>query len=315
MDDLAPAFALLAFFGALALSAALVWVSIAIAHRYDIVDHPDGGRKVQAFAIPQLGGVAIAIAFSASALLVLSRGDQPLVLEEALGILLPSIAAAAIGYVDDKRGLSPAIRLLLQGLVGLSIALALRNTVMITDNVWINGVIVILWVMALINGVNLLDNSDGLAGATVLVSALIASAVAAACGQVLIALLGFALAGTAAGFLVYNWNPARVYMGDSGAYFLGTLLAALALQLKVAYAHVPMTLLIPILVAALPLLDTTFVIVSRRRRGIHPFTAGRDHLSHRLQSAGMSVRSSVFTLEAIMLAAGIGAFALTLVYR
>ncbi|MDP2014954.1 MAG: MraY family glycosyltransferase [Actinomycetota bacterium] len=305
----------MAFFGALALSAALVWLSIAIAHRYDIVDHPDGGRKVQAYAIPKLGGVAIAIAFSASALLVLSRGDEPVVLEEALGILLPAIAAAAIGYVDDKRGLSPAIRLLLQGLVGLSIAFALRNTVMITDNQWINGVIVILWVMALINGVNLLDNSDGLAGATVLVSALIASAVAAACGQILIALLGFALAGTAAGFLVYNWNPARVYMGDSGAYFLGTLLAALTLQLKVAYADVPVTLLIPILVAALPLLDTTFVIVSRMRRGIHPFTAGRDHLSHRLQGAGMSVRSSVFTLEAIMLAAGIGAFALTLVYR
>jgi len=315
VDDLSLGLALLAFVGALALSAALVWMSISIAHRYDIVDHPDGARKVQAYAIPKLGGVAIAIAFSAMALLVLSRGDQPLVLAEALWILLPSIAAAAVGYIDDKRGLSPVVRLLLQGLVGLAIALALRNTVMITDNSWINAAIVVLWVMALINGVNLLDNSDGLAGATVLASALIASAVAAVGGQILISLLGLALAGTAAGFLVHNWNPARVYMGDSGAYFLGTLLAALTLQLNVAYANPPLTLLIPILVAALPLLDTTFVITSRLRRGIHPFTAGRDHLSHRLQGAGLSVRGSVFTLQAIMLVSGIGAFTIALSYR
>jgi len=315
VESLTIASAALVFFGALALSAILVWGSIAIAHRYEILDRPDGQRKLQAYAIPKLGGVAIAVAFSACSLLLLAPGDHPDVLTEALGILVPAIAAAAIGYADDKRGLTPGLRLLLQGCVGLAIAFALRDTVQITGSAALDAALVILWVMILINGVNLLDNSDGLAGATVLVSSLAASAVAAICGQILIAALGLALAGTAAGFLMHNWNPARVYMGDSGAYFLGTMLAALTLQMKVSYSNLPWTLLIPILVAALPLVDTSYVVISRLRRGIHPFTAGRDHLSHELQRAGMGVRGSVVALETLVVLSGVSAYAITLANR
>lgn len=315
MSSLTFVSAALVFLGALALSAILVRASITIAHRYEILDAPDGERKLQNYAIPKLGGVAIAVAFTGCSLILLAPSEHPIVIVEALGILLPAIAAAAVGYVDDKRGLVPGVRLALQAVVGLAIAISLNGTVNITGSQIIDSLIVVIWVMALINGVNLLDNSDGLAGATVLVSSLIAAAVAAVFGQVVIASLGLALAGTAAGFLVLNWNPARVYMGDSGAYFLGTMLAALTLQLKVAYVDLPWTLLIPILVAALPLVDTTYVIISRLRRGIHPFTAGRDHLSHELQRAGMGVRGSVLTLESFVLVTGAAAFALTLANR
>ena len=315
MSSLTLVSAALVFLGALALSAILVRGSITIAHRYEIVDAPDGERKLQNYAMPKLGGVAIAVAFTGCSLIMLAPSEHPVVITEALGILLPAIVAAAVGYVDDKRGLVPSVRLALQAVVGLAIALSLQGTVHITGSTVIDAAIVIIWVMALINGVNLLDNSDGLAGATVLVSSLFAAAVAAVFGQVVIAALGLALAGTAAGFLVLNWNPARVYMGDSGAYFLGTMLAALTLQLKVAYVDLPWTLLIPILVAALPLVDTTYVVISRLRRGVHPFTAGRDHLSHQLQGAGMGVRGSVLTLESFVVLTGAAAFALTLAHR
>ncbi len=315
MSSLTIFSAIIVFLGALALSAVLVRVSITVAHRYEILDAPDGNRKLQVYAIPKLGGVAIAVAFTGCSLILLAPSEHPVVITEALGILLPAIAAAAVGYIDDKRGLIPSVRLALQGVIGLAIAFALRDTVNITGSDLLDAAIVVLWVMMLINGVNLLDNSDGLAGATVLVSSLAAAAVAAVCGQIVIAALGLALAGTAAGFLVLNWNPARVYMGDSGAYFLGTMLAALTLQLKIAYADLPWTLLIPILVASLPLVDTTYVIISRLRRGIHPFTAGRDHLSHQLQRAGMGVRGSVLALESFVLLTGALAFGLTLAVR
>ena len=306
--------ALLVFLGALAVSSLLVWFSIAFAHRYDVLDRPDGARKFQAYAIPKLGGVAIAVTFSVASLLVLSRSEYPVVIKNAVGLLVPAIAAATIGYADDKRGLSPNLRLALQACVGAAIAFTLRDTIGLTDIPLVNAAVTILWVMALINGVNLLDNSDGLAGATVMICALASSAVAFISGQILISALGLALAGTAAGFLVHNWNPARVYMGDSGAYFFGTMLAVLTLQLKVTYEHPPWTLAIPLLLVSLPLVDTGFVAVSRLLRGLHPFTAGRDHLSHRIQQTGVSVSGSVVILEALPVITGAAAIAITYAY-
>ena len=242
MDSLNLGLALLIFIGALALSSLLVWLSIAFAHRFDFLDRPDGARKFQSHAIPKLGGVAVAVTFTASSLLVLSRSEYPVVLKEAVGMLVPAIAAATIGYADDKRGLSPSLRLALQACVGAAIALTLRDTVSISNFSLVNVIVTILWVMALINGVNLLDNSDGLAGATVLICALTSAAVGFISGQILISALGIALSGTAAGFLVHNWNPARVYMGDSGAYFFGTMLAAIRRGEIIASAiHDPFT--------------------------------------------------------------------------
>ena len=312
MNALPLGLGVLVFTGALALSALLVWISIRIAHRYDFVDLPDGVRKIQNFGIPKLGGVAIAIAFSASSLITIGFGDNPEVLVQALWFLIPALLAASIGYLDDKRGLPAWLRLVLQAIVGLGTAYAVHDVLEITGNTLLDSAITIAWVMVLINGVNLLDNSDGLAGATVLIAGLTAAAVAIISGQYLIGAWGLALAGTAGGFLVHNWNPARVYMGDSGAYFLGTMLATVTLTLNVSYQMLPWTLLIPILIASLPMLDTSFVVISRLRRGIHPFTAGRDHLSHRLQATGMSVRVSVLTLEVILLVASAAAIAITL---
>ena len=284
--------------GAAVLSGVTVAASIRVAHRFGAHDHPDGGRKTQDRPIPRLGGIAVAVAFSASALVVLLGADRPQAAGLALAVLVPAILAAAVGYLDDLRHVRPALRLSLQAALG-ALAWVLGTRIELTGIVILDFGLTILWFMLIVNGINLLDNSDGLAGSTVLASALGASLIAVMLGQELVALLGFALVGVCIGYLWHNWHPARVYMGDSGAYFLGFLLATLIIRLRPETVEPWVAAAIALLLVSLPVLDTTYVVVKRMRAGEHPFTAGRDHLSHILQSRGRSVPASVVVLLVI----------------
>ena len=297
--------------GAAALSGVAVAASIRIAHRYGAHDHPDGGRKAQDRPIPRLGGLAVALSFGAAALAVLVLAGRPDAAGLAVAVLAPALLGAAVGYVDDLRHINPLLRLALQAGTGL-LAWLLGTRIDLTGLVIVDLILTILWFMVVVNGINLLDNSDGLAGATVLVSALGASLIAVLFGQELVSLLGFALVGVCLGYLWHNWHPARVYMGDSGAYFLGFLLATLVIRLRPESVSPVSGAVIALLLVALPLLDTSYVVIKRLRAGIHPFTAGRDHLAHVLQDRGRSVPTSVLTLQVILglsttLAVGIAA--------
>lgn len=297
--------------GAALLSAITVGASIRLALRLDIHDHPDGGRKTQDRPIPKLGGLAVALAFSISALVVLVLAGRPDAAELAVGVLVPALAAAAVGYADDLRHLNPLLRLGLQAALGV-LAWGLGTQINLTGLAGVDFVLTVLWFMVIVNGINLLDNSDGLAGATVLVSALGASLIAVMFGQELVSLLGFALVGVCSGYLWHNWHPARVYMGDSGAYFLGFLLATLVIRLAPETVSPAAGAAIALLLVTLPIIDTTYVVVKRMRAGIHPFTAGRDHLAHVLQDSGRSVPESVLSLQGVLgvttiLAVGIAA--------
>lgn len=296
------------------LSAIAVGASIRIAQRLDIHDHPDGGRKLQDRPIPKLGGLAVAVAFSLSALVVLLLAGRPDAAELAIGVLVPALAAAAVGYADDLRHLNPMLRLGLQAALG-ALAWVLGTQIYLTGIAGVDFALTVLWFMVIVNGINLLDNSDGLAGATVLVSALGASLIAVMFGQELVSLLGFALVGVCIGYLWHNWHPARVYMGDSGAYFLGFLLATLVIRLSPDTVPPAAGAAIALLLVALPIMDTAYVVVKRMRAGVHPFTAGRDHLAHVLQDHGRSVPASVISLQGILgvttiLAVGIAAIQL-----
>jgi UDP-GlcNAc:undecaprenyl-phosphate GlcNAc-1-phosphate transferase len=196
-----------------------------------------------------------------------------------------------------------------------AVAWLLGTRLTITGIVALDAALLVLWVLVLINGVNLLDNSDGLAGATVLVSSLGAAVIAVMYGQALVSILGFAIAGVTVGFLWHNWFPAKVYMGDAGAYFLGFLLAILTVRLKPTGAPILVGALIALLLVLVPLFDTTFVVINRLRQGIHPFTAGRDHLSHVLQGRSMSVAGSVAALQLLGVAGVIAAIVLAAAYR
>jgi UDP-GlcNAc:undecaprenyl-phosphate GlcNAc-1-phosphate transferase len=127
--------------------------------------------------------------------------------------------------------------------------------------------------------------------------------------------MGIAMVGVSIGYLWHNWFPAKVYMGDAGAYFLGTLVAIMAVRLKPAGVPPVIGVLIVLLLVLLPLVDTTYVVIKRLRRGVHPFTAGRDHLSHVLQGRGLSVPLSVVTLQGISIVGVAAAVVLAYAYR
>lgn len=287
-----------AFVGAMLLAGLCVALSIRVAHRWKIYDHPDLTRKSQTVPIPKLGGLAVAFVFAISTTLVVAvRGsDSTFIL--AIGVLIPALGAAFLGFVDDQKHLNPYARLALQAVIASTVWLT-GTRINFSGNDFVDFVLTVLWIMTIVNGLNLLDNSDGLAASTALISALGAGAIAFLGGQELVAVMGFALAGAALGFLWHNWYPARVYLGDSGAYFLGFMLAVLVIRLRPEASPNWQGALIAILLVSLPLIDTTYVVIKRIRHGIHPFTAGRDHLSHRLQIAGKSVSGSVLRLQMI----------------
>lgn len=296
------------FLGAGVLSGFVVLLSIRIARRWEYYDIPDQGRKLQAAPIPKLGGVAVAVAFCASVLIALILTSRTAELGLALTILVPALGMALVGLLDDRRGLNPYVRLLLQSALAL-LAWSMGTRLVVADIPWVDAVIFVAWTVMIVNGINLLDNSDGLAASTVLVASIGAAIIARMFGQNLVWLLALALAGVAVGFLAHNWAPARVYMGDAGAYFLGFLLAVLTVRLRPEQASPLEGVVIAVLLVLLPLVDTTYVVVQRLRRGVHPFTAGRDHLSHVLQGVGLSVPKSVLALQGLMLISVAGAVA------
>lgn len=302
------------FFGAALLAGLVVFASMHLAHRFNFLDAPDGERKSQSRPIPKLGGVAVACAFSLIVLAILFGTSQKDELSLAAGVLLPALGLAVVGFFDDKANLNPYLRLVFQASFAL-VAWLFGTQFVLTGVPALDAILFVVWVMVIVNGVNLLDNSDGLAASTVFVSAIGASIIALLFDQQLVSLMAIALAGVAAGFLFHNWFPARVYMGDSGAYFLGFLLAILAVRLRPEGVPSLAGIGIALLLVALPIIDTFYVVSKRVMNGIHPFTAGRDHLSHRLQENGRTVPGSVLLLQGISITGASGAVLIALMSR
>jgi UDP-GlcNAc:undecaprenyl-phosphate GlcNAc-1-phosphate transferase len=297
----------LVLFGSLFISLTMVFFAKKFADRINFFDLPDGKRKLQSLPIPKTGGIAVAIGYSIVVLLYTSLDNTTGNLLLSFTVLAPALFASLIGLMDDIRDLSPALRLSLQAASGI-FAWILGTRIEVFDNQFLNILIFIFWFMVIVNGINLLDNSDGLAASTVIVSASAATVLAYYFGQELIFLLGLSLIGVTLGFLFFNWEPAKVYLGDSGAYFLGSMLAITLVRLKPIDLEAGVSILIIVLLAILPIMDTSFVVARRIYRGIHPFTAGRDHLSHKLQQRGYKVGSSVLILQIIPIICIVGIF-------
>ncbi len=300
---------LAAFAGSAVVSILLVWASIRIAHRTGMVDSPDGGRKQQQLPIPKIGGIAVAVTFTMAFLAAVAISGDPSELELLASVILPALGVAALGFIDDVRALNPWVRLIAQTVFAFIVWWA-GTQVSFTRVEWLDLLITLLWIVGLTNAMNLLDNSDGLAASTTLVAAAGTGIIAALYGQFFVAGLAFALAGIALGFLWHNWAPATVYLGDAGAYFLGFLLAIVTLRLRPVGINLPWSALIPILLVLLPVVDTAFVVVRRLFEGRHPFTPGRDHLSHVLMARGLSVRGAVGVLQGVLVVSVAGAVAL-----
>ena len=274
-----------------------------VALQIGLVDQP-AARKLHRVPVPLLGGIAIWLAIIAALILFTDRFNLP-----QLGAILAGATLVTLtGLADDRRPLSPYLKLVAQALATVPLLLAGVRIESATPWPAVNLVLTVLWVVGLTNAFNLLDNMDGLAAGVAAIASAFFLVLAASSGQYLVASLAAALAGACLGFLRFNFlAPARIFMGDAGSLLLGFLLATLAIKLR--FDHDPaVTLLVPLLVLGVPLFDTTLVTLSRLSRRQNPLTAaGKDHLSHRLTLLGLSNREAVMIVSLVSGVLGLAA--------
>ena len=283
-------------------SLVLTPLAIRSALRLGVLDRP-GEHKSHVTPTPYLGGVAIVLAVTLSiALAAVVRGEASATLSQLLGILAIALGMAAVGLLDDLRGLPVVLRFAVQLLAGIGLW-GLDVRVDLTGEPLIDLPLTVVWTVGITNAMNLLDNMDGLSASTATIASLWFGAIALINGQFLVAALAFAVAGAAAGFLRDNRPPARIYMGDAGSLFLGVMLAALGMLLSLDRGML-VTAAVPVLILTVPVLDTALVSIARIRHGISPFQGGRDHTSHRLVRIGLPVPVAVGIIALASLAHG-----------
>ncbi len=273
--------------------------------RLQIMDHPDAARKVHTVPTPRMGGIAIFLSTLTAAILL--RG----IFNELSGILVGATIVSVLGFWDDRYDLGAGIKLAGQ-LLAVGLLLLTGVTIQVFPYHLLNLAVTVLWVVGITNAMNLLDNMDGLSAGIAAIAAAHFSILCALSGQYLVGALAVAVMAACIGFLIYNWNPATIFMGDSGSLFLGFTLASLGIKLRFP-GNVPfVTWMIPLLVLGVPIFDTTLVTISRLRRKLNPLTtAGTDHTSHRLTYAGFTRREAVFLLYIVAFLFGLLAIFVT----
>ncbi|MBO8126103.1 MAG: undecaprenyl/decaprenyl-phosphate alpha-N-acetylglucosaminyl 1-phosphate transferase [Firmicutes bacterium] len=271
-----------------------------------IMDEP-AERKVHERPVPLWGGLAIFLSFLFTAKIFASE------FQAFGGIVVAGTLITVIGLIDDVRPLSAKTKFLGQILASL-VLIALGTKIEFLTNPfggmiylgWWGIPLTVLWVVSITNMVNLIDGLDGLAAGVAAIASAALWVVAASKGQTTMALLSAVLAGGALGFLPYNFNPAKIFMGDTGSMFLGFMLAALSVEGALKGAAT-IALTIPLLVLGVPFFDTLFAIWRRYREGRPVYKADRGHLHHRLLDMGLSQKAAVLLVYAFSVALGITA--------
>lgn len=299
--------------------------------RWGWLDHPSE-HKIHATPTPWGGGVAIFAALwltvGAAVLLVGLLRSGVLVLPAALvgrlaehqgGILARAgtlawvfggaLVVAGVGLIDDKRGLSPWPRLGVQA--GVALCLVLFDGQVITlfiTNPIICGVISVLWIVGITNTFNLLDNMDGLSAGVGLIVSVFFMVVALQTQQTFVAALCAVMVGALGGFLIFNFPPASIFMGDCGSTLVGYMLAVISIKATFyTEGRLFFPVVVPLLILSVPLFDTLSVVVIRLEQGRSPFAGDHNHFSHRLVALGMSRRLAVLTIYLVAAAIGLGA--------
>lgn len=261
----------------------------------ELCDHPSP-RRIHSVAVPTGGGIAIWVGVVIAVLLFVPWSKQ------VGGLLLGSSLIVLLGIIDDFKELSPSQKLggqLLAAILILPFGLQIQFITnplggMIFLGFW--GLpLTVIWIVGITNTLNFIDGLDGLAGGVAVIAAVTLAIVAWQEGQLIAARLALIVAGSALAFLIFNFYPARIFMGDSGAMFLGFFLANISIlgALKSATA---MTLLVPVLALGVPIFDTLFAIIRRRKLGHSIASADKDHIHHRLLRLGFSHRNAVLAV-------------------
>jgi UDP-GlcNAc:undecaprenyl-phosphate GlcNAc-1-phosphate transferase len=337
------------FIEALVVSLVLTPVAMRVAKRTHFLDHPNQ-RKVHRDPIPYLGGAAIFFSFVLVVLLNLggaflvpepspagdgiwhrfatlvveSRGGFGQVAGRLAGFLAGGCFIFIVGLIDDRSGMSAKVKLATQfiaaGVFCLSLALSPGSRVsFLIGNPWLSIPLLLLWMVAVMNSFNFIDNMDGLAGGVAAVSLFFFCAVSYLIEEQAFLVLSYlALLGAVLGFLRYNWNPARIFMGDAGSLFLGYSIAALAVLSQYVYSHADrnlhhLSVFAPVVILSVPIFDTTSVILIRLRRGLPIWQADKNHFSHRLVAIGLTQRDAVLLIHLVVFCTGLAALLLPLV--
>ncbi len=298
----------------IALAVALLMTPVAkwLAPKVGAVDQPEA-RKVHTKIMPRMGGLGIFCGFMAGAVVYAGINAQ------TIGLLLSATIVFLVGIIDDIKGISSTMKLLGQ-LVGALVFVAFGGYVKYLTNPFGGDMIfleywgiplTVLWLVGISNAVNLIDGLDGLAGGVSAISAFTMAVVSFSSGHVLPAVLCAVLAFSCIGFLRYNFNPAQIFMGDSGSLTLGFLLGAMAIMGFSKGATV-IALVIPVLILGIPIFDTFFAIVRRAADHKPIFQADKGHLHHRLLAMGLSQKQAVVIIYAITLFMGVVAILMTL---
>jgi UDP-GlcNAc:undecaprenyl-phosphate/decaprenyl-phosphate GlcNAc-1-phosphate transferase len=285
-----------------------------LALRVGMVDRP-GPRKVHLQPIPLLGGLAIYCGVLIA--LLVSMGGPALL--QVLGIYSGATLVAVVGILDDRGLLHHQIKLFgaMPAAAVILLATGIRAQVFSlywpgTAGIWADTALTLVWVVGITASFSILDHMDGLCAGIAAMASLFFAIFALQSGQILVSTMAAAVLGAAAGFLRWNFKPAKIFMGDGGAMFLGFLMATLALKLRPVMAADPKTAwLVPIFILGATIFDTTLISISRSRRGFIPFTTpGKDHAAHRLANLFNSQRSAVLALYALGAVSGLLALAI-----
>ncbi len=321
-----------AFTGSLLLSFLLAPVMIRLAFRFDILDHP-GYHKTHKNVHPLLGGGAIFLAFMTAVfvgfvvialaktgqLSLLPKYQRHLqvqlhtianVLPQFIGLIVSAAMVFILGLVDDIRGVgfSYKWKFAVQA-IAAAVVVASGIRLEFLPHPALNILVTMLWIIGITNSFNLLDNMDGLSSGVAAIISLILSALTIRQGQYFSALLFLALAGSILGFLRYNFNPSKIFMGDAGSLFIGFMIATLTVSNSYVTTHSvsELPIVVPILVLGVPLFDTFSVIVIRWKEKRPLFVGDTCHFSHRLVKIGMSVRQTVIFIYLVTLCVGVSA--------
>src|ERR1700719_455435 len=290
---------LLAFFVALIASLLLVVPVRALALRVGMVDLP-GPRKVHGSPIPLLGGLAMYGAVMIAVLFVFGGPARA----QIEGILAGASLVAAVGILDDKGWLHHQVKLFL-GMPAAAVILLITGIHAQVFGALVGGrtgyvldaILTVVWVVGITASFSILDHMDGLCAGIAAVASVSFAVISYLNGQTFVTTLAAAVLGAASGFLRWNFKPAKIFMGDGGAMFLGYLMATLGLKLRLESSNHLSSWLAPILILGVTIFDTTLVTISRSRRGLLPFaTPGKDHAAHRLSNLGLGHRGAVLTL-------------------
>lgn len=283
------------------------------AFKIGAIDIPKDNRRMHKKPTPRIGGLAIIFGFTVATLCFAQPSRQ------LYGTLAGAAIIAVMGVIDDCKNLPAKLKFVIQIIAALLVVFAgdikidvFTNPNFLSDNPywvlpeWLSVTLTVIWIVFITNAVNFIDGLDGLAAGVSAIMSISLVFISIRVGEYSIAILGIALMGSCFGFLPFNFNPAKIFMGDTGSTFLGFMLATLSIQ-GVFKSYAVISFAVPLLILGLPLFDALFAMIRRILRGQSPMTADRGHLHHRLVDMGFSQKQTVFILYAISGVLGITA--------